>query len=79
LKKSYESFTALTINPKTKKGGLDPKTTSTLENISRYGIEIKKKISNYGYPSDNRKLQSLKLLEFKEYENLNKFFFYYFK
>ncbi len=42
-------FANLTINTKTKKGGLDIKTYQTLESIYRYGIQIKKDMKDYGH------------------------------
>lgn len=40
-------FAALSINPKTKKGGLDINTYIKNDNIYRYGIEVQTNSSTY--------------------------------
>ncbi len=38
--KTYQKFCALTVNPKTKKGGLDTKNYLDGNKIYRYGLQI---------------------------------------
>lgn len=45
--KTYGKFCSLSINPKTKKGGLDTKTYLNEMKSYRYGIEIEIKLDKY--------------------------------